>query len=348
MIETLHNLLFNSKEWYITNVRAGGVGLNSSRAEFAHNITLRVSGVSSTYNNSFGISDKVNNCYTENGYFSVIDSGRGENFLPAIGNDFYNSIELYRIFFESDYQEMSAPKHLSKTVSFSLTDDTGDGRIFAALHDMRLAGVYAQRDTIGDLRTGIAMSTEKSTDFRLLGLSGYTVLLNLDAINSSKLLNELRSKDAIVTVSPYSTFIYEKENIFMGFADMFAVFALILLIAAVLVVINVISYTLLNQKHEIGILRSMGVRTVDIAKIYLVKVAVIAVAVLLLSTIGVFIAAHFTNVVLCNMTVSGITWLYYDFWTFLISLAACLGLPFLAAALPLRKLAKMKPIDMVR
>ena len=47
-------------------------------------------------------------------------------------------------------------------------------------------------------------------------------------------------------------------------------------------------------------------------------------------------------------TMEGILWLRYDVWTFLFSLIACIGIPVLAALIPLRKIIKMKPVDAIK
>ena len=134
----------------------------------------------------------------------------------------------------------------------------------------------------------------------------------------------------------------------MQFSIIFALIAAVLLVITILMIINVISYSILNQKREIGILRAMGIQAGDVVKIYLIKILILALITLVLATALIFGAVAVTNQLMCDITLEGILWLRYDVWTFLFSLIACIGIPVLAALIPLRKIIKMKPVDAIK
>lgn len=263
------------------------------------------------------------------------------------------SADLYRKYFEPDYVTNTRPEYIGKTFTMSLREQ-GESETLVVLDDMILAGVYYEPifyDAEGNNeRPGIYMSKDETTDFYAYGLGMGEIGAIFNAApseNYGKLFKALR-KDGILVFSPYSVKIYEQESVFVQFSIIFALIAAVLLVITILMIINVISYSILNQKREIGILRAMGIQAGDVVKIYLIKILILALITLVLATALIFGAVAVTNQLMCDITLEGILWLRYDVWTFLFSLIACIGIPVLAALIPLRKIIKMKPVDAIK
>ncbi len=287
--------------------------------------------------------ETVENCVTANGTGTYQPKGREVIF----------SADLYRKYFEPDYVNNTRPEYIGETFTMSLREQ-GESEALVVLDDMILAGVYYDPifyDAEGNNeRPGIYMSKDETTDFYAYGLGMGEIGAIFNAApseNYGKLFKALR-KDGILVFSPYSVKIYEQESVFVQFSVIFALLAAVLLVITILMIINVISYSILNQKREIGILRAMGIQAGDVVKIYLIKILILALITLVLATALIFGAVAVTNQLMCDITLEGILWLRYDVWTFLFSLIACIGIPVLAALIPLRKIIKMKPVDAIK
>ena len=119
-------------------------------------------------------------------------------------------------------------------------------------------------------------------------------------------------------------------------------------IVTILVVIHLISFGIMSQKREIGILRAIGARPKDISRIYLVSAAVISVITFILSTLLLVVVVYINNQTISKLTVSNTVFLYLNSWSFLLLFIASVVLVFIAALIPLRKIYKMKPVDVIR
>lgn len=287
--------------------------------------------------------EAVENCVTANGT---------ETYQPK-GREVVFSADLYRKYFEPDYVNNTRPEYIGETFTMSLREQ-GESEALVVLDDMILAGVYYEPifyDAEGNNdRPGIYMSKDETTDFYACGF-GFgekgALLKTEPSVNYRTLFRKLR-KDGVLPLSGFSIKVYEQEPIFLQFAIIFALLAAVLLVITILMIINVISYSILNQKREIGILRAMGIQAGDVVKIYLIKILILALITLVLATALIFGAVAVTNQLMCDITLEGILWLRYDVWTFLFSLIACIGIPVLAALIPLRKIIKMKPVDAIK
>lgn len=121
----------------------------------------------------------------------------------------------------------------------------------------------------------------------------------------------------------------------------FAVFAAIMLG-------NFIATSISHKKEEIGILRAIGSRGRDVFNIFFVESGMIAIINFLLSTVIVAVASNIANNILRKNFAMMITVLDFSFRQVILLLLVSIFVAFIASYLPVRKAAKMKPIDAIR
>ena len=129
------------------------------------------------------------------------------------------------------------------------------------------------------------------------------------------------------------------------------VIALFFLLFALLQLFNYINVTILDNKKEIGILRSMGTSKIDISKIYVIQGIIVASISYIVSLILCNLYAKFENTVFFSSLKSfteydvrliGIRW-----QSALLMLAVLVIIIILASISASQKIAKMRPIDAI-
>lgn len=150
----------------------------------------------------------------------------------------------------------------------------------------------------------------------------------------------------------YADFVYQFESELFIFKIIFIVLAVVLSAIMLLLVINLISFSILNRKREIGILSALGATNGNITKIFLLEVVFISVISFIVNFVAVPITismfnARF-NLFFSEMELLNMTLLRFDLVSVITLIVASFGMLLLAALLPLRKIIKLKPIDAIK
>lgn len=129
------------------------------------------------------------------------------------------------------------------------------------------------------------------------------------------------------------------ENIFLWIGVTMAVFSMLLLF-------NFISVSITYKKNEIGILRAVGARSIDVFKIFYSESAIIACICLILSVIASFIVCGVCNDIVAAQTDVPIFVLGPLSWLVMLGIAVVTS--FIATFLPVYGIAKKKPVESIR
>ena len=146
----------------------------------------------------------------------------------------------------------------------------------------------------------------------------------------------------------YSGFIYGFEHDVYIFKIIFLSMAVLLGLILSLLVINLISFSIVNRKKEIGILSALGATSGDISKIFLIETLIIAVVTFIINLIAIIVAVTVFNGLFSSGLLLSVPLLRFDYVTVITLVAASFGLLLLAALIPLRKIIKLKPIDSIK
>ena len=173
-------------------------------------------------------------------------------------------------------------------------------------------------------------------------------------------MTKLRKQDCYVTFSGYlyskhgsntklsAEFIYDTESVMSISAIICACICAILTVMLILLVINMISLSIAARKREIGILSALGTTNRDITNIFVFETLIIAAICFVITLILTFAIAAVINAAMCSTYIQSIPMLQVGLLTVGVLAVASFGLLLLAAWIPVRKIAKMKPIDAIR
>ncbi len=145
---------------------------------------------------------------------------------------------------------------------------------------------------------------------------------------------------ATVILDNFGDTLEEMTSILLYVAIGFAVFSAILLS-------NFIATSISYKKREIGILRAIGARGIDVFKIFFYESLIISLINFVLATIYTMIACYLINGAIINDLQLSITLLVFGIRQIVLMLAVSFVVAMLASFFPVRKISKKKPIDAI-
>ena len=256
--------------------------------------------------------------------------------------DYYYDYELR----EAVYKVIKYPKHLGDTVSFSYTrngntlfekDYTVVGITMDRLDEENSPAFYVGADGIAEFADASARLAQ--------------ILVNVQNLREGKirrLLDTLRYDYNIKTDFVYSNTIYANEPLQRLIGYGFLAVGAIMLIVTVLIVVSLISFNIIDQRKEIGILRALGARASDVAKIYLCQAGIVASVVFALSAVLSSVLIYALNAVFANYWIAGLVTVGFTGFSWIILIFGSFVALFLATSLPLRKISRQKPVDAIK
>lgn len=134
--------------------------------------------------------------------------------------------------------------------------------------------------------------------------------------------------------------IYEMKLLFYASATVFGLFAALMLF-------NFISVSISSKNKEIGILRAVGARKIDVFSIFLIEALIITLTCFIISTILSGIACIYINAYTITSGVK-ISLLNYKIVNVLISFGIVVIVSTLATILPVSRAARKSPVDSIR
>lgn len=131
------------------------------------------------------------------------------------------------------------------------------------------------------------------------------------------------------------------STIFLGVGIVFAVFAALLLF-------NFVSVSISNKRKEIGILRAVGARGVDVFKIFFAESGIIVGICTLLSLVGTVSVCAILNTVLRTQIGLSISLFVFGILSVVMMIGIALVVAFISTFLPVFFAARKKPVDSIR
>ncbi|HUB66995.1 MAG TPA: FtsX-like permease family protein [Candidatus Methylacidiphilales bacterium] len=126
--------------------------------------------------------------------------------------------------------------------------------------------------------------------------------------------------------------------------------SLISLLAGMFIIYNTVATAVVRRRHEIGVLRALGLSGFQVQALFLAETLLLGVAGLLLGLVlGVALAGQLVGVVSETITslyiLTSIQHLFVSPWAVLASMFLCLGAVLLAAWFPAREAAVISPVE---
>jgi len=148
-----------------------------------------------------------------------------------------------------------------------------------------------------------------------------------------------------ITDSRVSTLLMVDETV-ESLSKVFLYVGLVLAVFAILLFSNFISVSISQKKKEIGILRAVGARSLDVFKIFFSESFTIAFICTVLSTAGSIVLCNVLNAQLGEML--GASLFVFGLPSFIILVGIAILTAVLATFLPVRNAARKKPVESIR
>lgn len=181
--------------------------------------------------------------------------------------------------------------------------------------------------------------------------SGVLIYNNKQYARISNLIDEtkyLKQDDSVLIFdNPLMNSLYSVSNFIQVLSSVFLWAGIILAIFATLLLFNFITVSIINKKREIGILRAVGARSLDVFKIFFSE----SIVIVLISCIS----AILISAIVCNNinntlgdSLSGVRILAFGFPSIILITLISIVVSLLSTFLPVYSIAKKKPVDSIR
>ncbi|MGD9901466.1 MAG: ATP-binding cassette domain-containing protein [Spirochaetales bacterium] len=256
--------------------------------------------------------------------------------------DRYEMDSLGNFIFTYDNMTAADFEDLSLSLYLNSSDTTG------IMNDIKVVGVFDDSDITDFYNVFITNENFKNTcvEGALVSPTVFIPLSEDRAANIS-LLQYLDSQS--MNYAGYPTSELQMLDVLFGIiSKMLEGASLVLLFFVLLLMYNFISVSVMNKKKEIGILRAMGARGIDVAKIFMFEGVFIAIVNIILSTIIIVLGTTVLNTSLTNTFEYKLQAITLQPTTLLLVVAMCILVVLIASALPLIRIIRMKPIDAIK
>ena len=191
-------------------------------------------------------------------------------------------------------------------------------------------------------------------------ISGVMTKLNGNYFADYNLFNDLKSNEIFYGTQVYNdnfeTSIYIRyraatmitgsleiiEDIAANIVKVFYIISLVFMVFSILLLANFIAISIANKKKDIGILRSIGARSLDVFKIFFSESIIIGLFTYIVAIIAIFIIAGLLN------NAIGVTAVLMGFRQYALMLILTLVIVAVGTLLPVYKFARKKPIDAIK
>lgn len=163
-------------------------------------------------------------------------------------------------------------------------------------------------------------------------------------IYSNTSLNEDGAKYTVF--GNYVSVLEYLDELIKEFYKLFLYAGIFLCVFALLMLSNIISVSISNKTREIGILRAVGARSMDVFKIFFSESLIIMIVCLVLSILMCVRVCHSLNMGLAAEL--RISVFVFGMLSFVVMLGLSLVTTFIATYIPVRKAAKKKPVESIR
>ncbi|MDD4157007.1 MAG: ATP-binding cassette domain-containing protein [Candidatus Cloacimonetes bacterium] len=269
----------------------------------------------------------------------------------VVSSDLYNRLFDNEIVFDFDMDNLEFPQKLGTKIRFNVhLKETND--ITFSEEEFIISGVKMDPSFLPGENQNYYIYVNKSILMNCAenGFENNRTLIKLSENENDnyQFLKQIRENENVVTDFVYSETIYDNEQTQRNVGYSFLVFGIVMSIITVLIMISLISFSVVSQKKEIGILRAMGASAQDIKKIYLFESLIISVIVFVISLLLTITTVNINNSEMSKATLPNTIFISFEFLSFVALFLASLVLINVATLLPLIKISKMKPIDAIK
>lgn len=217
---------------------------------------------------------------------------------------------------------------------------------------------YSRKFTIVDVNnlsdTAFQVSEETYKFFRHYDFFPYAVIF--DQPTDIAALYNVGEPRGFYSTSPQFSAVYTVVRVMTMYRDLFLIIALVLFFAGLLILFNFGRKIVRGRVYEIGIIRALGGRKIEIVKVFLFQLLFIASLICIISIAGLFGITALANSILSvslvkvtqNASFKGMTLLIANPTIFAIIIGTVIIITILSALIPLVMLSRIKPLNIIK
>lgn len=283
----------------------------------------------------------------------------GAGFASAINankNNIYLPVTTYNTMFGTELSVGNYGEFEQKQITMGVFSMLSKGETPLEEFNFTVIGVYSLDTPTSEYMSAI-MSDEMVNDLNQENYSLKGLYLTVDGGEDTyKGILQKASDLNMYHVSEISDTLYMVSNIFEIFYIIFKWIALILGIFSAILLFNFVSLSVINKKKDIGILRAIGAKGTDVAKIFMIEALIVAAitvvfawALMVLGIYGVnsLLSVNFKAFLQSN-AIDKIALLQIAIVPFGAVILACLVVTVVATIIPTIRISKMKPVDAIK
>ena len=201
--------------------------------------------------------------------------------------------------------------------------------------------------------SSIYMNTEDFLDARQFNISPYA--LYFDDVHSANVLNEVAASRNFVVANVELDTATRLNRLIITFSDLFRMFEVFLLAICVAYLAAFGANVIQRNKYQIGIIKSLGGKTNQLARIFISQLLVVGAMIFALSGVGIWAATGVANHILTSsmkthMDIDIFHYAIIDFFPRLaiIDLIMVVLLTIVSSLVPLVAVHKIKPINIIK
>ncbi len=233
-----------------------------------------------------------------------------------------------------------------------------DGARTETKRTLKVVGVYSVKDeyqpVVGTTYRFMANKNLIESCNGYTGQGDYSKIIfpsNGTIFGPSVIANYMSSDDGFALVwygnSVLST-IKSNESTIKQAADLFLYIALVLAVFSMFMLFNYITTSIISKRQSIGVLRGLGSGGKDIFLMFISESLIIALFNGLFASIFAFVGCIFVNMYIINVMNISISFALFGVRQVLVIFGMSILTAVLSSALPISKIAKEKPVDLIR
>lgn len=287
-----------------------------------------------------------------------IDDAEDRYSARTIINDLqseFTTTETKRQMLERFFTLLGGKDTTQKQVTLSRTSEV-DGR--KTSKDVKVVGVYFDIDpdrATYSANYRIMMNENLMKEFNIYTEQGdYTRLLFSlkGGFGGTNVISEYMSYKTGLSLRWYGNSVLEtiedNEEMIRQGADLFLYVALALALFSIFMLFNYIATSIINKRQSIGVLRGLGSGGKDILYMFMSESLIISIINGILATIIAALGCIFVNAYIANVMHISIAFAIFGIRQVLVIFAMSILTAILSSALPISKIAKEKPVDLIR
>lgn len=233
---------------------------------------------------------------------------------------------------------------IGKTVNFEVRDNKDN--IIKEYKDLKVIGIVGLEEQTRDRHYYLSYDLVGEYKINVLQKTGYLIPMT-EYKNFKYMLETFPYNQSIQAVTPYSeevTMLVRTIEILKNIAFWVS---LVLFIFTVFLIGNFIMTSIHYRKKEIGVLRALGSRSIDVIKIFLWEGFVMSFISATISAILLVVITNLLNAMIMSGTNMILTPFILGIRQFIMIYFVVFMVTIISSVLPIIKISKMKPIDAI-